>query len=491
MLPTATPSSQGVAGRNIAAFLDALEARGHSPHSFALARHGKLVASGWWTPYSADRVHLVYSLSKSLTATAVALLVDRGLLGLDDPVLDHLAAAAPSGMDRAWTGVTLRHCLTMTLGHDHDSWEDAARLARGLRGPDALVTATLSLPLAAPPGTLFSYNQVATYLASAVVERATGRQVSQVLREHLLDALDIEPIRWHTDPFGRELGFTGAHLRTLDILKIAQLYADGGVRDGVALLPDWWVRSAPRPSGVANLEPGASAEWKLGYGCSFWTCRHGYRGDGAFGQFLLALPEQDAALAITSETADMQGVLECVWEFVVPALAGPGSAEEDARLAARTGTLAQPVPAGSAAVPQAALAGAMDFRRAPGSDLALPYCRVTCAAGADGWEVTLFRDRLPLVTRVGDGRWAQSRWRVTGEGPEIDIPVVAAGGWRDADTFVAEVLLIETPHRILIELDRRTGLADLRWRLFPLMGADPLALAVRPIGSVGPTVDKV
>ena len=117
--------------------------------------------------------------------------------------------------------------------------------------------------------------------------------------------------------------------------------------------------------------------------------------------------------------------------------------------------------------------------------------RVTCAAGADGWEVTLFRDRLPLVTRVGDGRWAQSRWRVTGEGPEIDIPVVAAGGWRDADTFVAEVLLIETPHRIMIELDRRTGLADLRWRLFPLMGADPLALAVRPIGSVGPTVDKV
>lgn len=491
MLPTATPSSQGVAGRTITAFLEALEARGHSPHSFALSRHGRLVASGWWTPYSVDRVHLGYSLSKSLTATAVALLAERGLLGLDDPVLRYLSAAAPPGMDPAWNGVTLRHCLTMTIGHDHDSWEDAARLARALGGRDALVTATLSLPLAATPGTLFSYNQVATYLASAVIERAAGMQVSQVLRAHLLDALKIEPIRWHTDHFGRELGFTGAHLRTLDMLRIAQLYLDGGVLDGVALLPDWWVRSASQPSGVANLEPGASPEWRLGYGLSLWSCTHGYRGDGAFGQFLLVLPEQDAALAITSETADMQGVLECVWEFVLPALEGPGSPGEDVALAARTASLAQPVPAASVGVPDAALDGPMQFRRAPGSDLAISYGRVTCTPSGDGWELTLHRDELPLVTLVGDGRWAQSRWQHPAPGLAFDIPVVAAGGWRDADTFVAEVLLIETPHRILIELDRRTGLADLRWRLFPLMGADPLALAVRPAGAADPTTAKV
>ena len=58
-----------------------------------------------------------------------------------------------------------------------------------------------------------------------------------------------------------------------------------------------------------------------GYCYQFWRSRHNsYRGDGAFGQYALVLPEQDAVIAITSETLDMQGELNLVWKYLLPAM---------------------------------------------------------------------------------------------------------------------------------------------------------------------------
>ncbi len=57
-----------------------------------------------------------------------------------------------------------------------------------------------------------------------------------------------------------------------------------------------------------------------GYGFQFWRCRHGaYRGDGKDGQFCIVLPEQDAVVAITANTGDLQGELNIVWDKLLPA----------------------------------------------------------------------------------------------------------------------------------------------------------------------------
>ena len=84
-LPRSTPSAQGVDAAGLRDFVVALESEGLAPHSLMLARHGQVVAEGWWHPYTAQRPALVYSLSKAVTATAVGLLVGEGRLGLDDP----------------------------------------------------------------------------------------------------------------------------------------------------------------------------------------------------------------------------------------------------------------------------------------------------------------------------------------------------------------------------------------------------------------------
>lgn len=77
-LPRSTPEAHGLASADILAFLAALAQ--HNPHSVMLVRHGHVVAEGWWSPYAPEHPHMLFSLSKSFTATAVGMLVDAGRL---------------------------------------------------------------------------------------------------------------------------------------------------------------------------------------------------------------------------------------------------------------------------------------------------------------------------------------------------------------------------------------------------------------------------
>jgi hypothetical protein len=82
-LPRSTPAEQGADPAAILRFLDAMEEHpGVEMHSLMVIRHGRVVAEGWWAPYSAGRPQLLYSLSKSFTSTAAAFAQAEGLLDL-------------------------------------------------------------------------------------------------------------------------------------------------------------------------------------------------------------------------------------------------------------------------------------------------------------------------------------------------------------------------------------------------------------------------
>ncbi|HTN59873.1 MAG TPA: serine hydrolase, partial [Protaetiibacter sp.] len=89
-LRRSTPSAEGIDAAGVEALLDAFEAHPHiRPHGMVLLRHGAIVAEGWWPPYRADRVQLLYSLSKSFTSTAAGFARAEGLIDLDTPVIDY------------------------------------------------------------------------------------------------------------------------------------------------------------------------------------------------------------------------------------------------------------------------------------------------------------------------------------------------------------------------------------------------------------------
>ena len=64
-------------------------------HSFMLVRNGHVVAETWWAPEAANKPHILWSLSKSFTSTAVGLAVADGKLSIDDKVLKLFPEDAP------------------------------------------------------------------------------------------------------------------------------------------------------------------------------------------------------------------------------------------------------------------------------------------------------------------------------------------------------------------------------------------------------------
>src|SRR3954447_17385116 len=145
LLPRSTPAASGVSSQALGALLDRLDERSVECHSLMVVRRGHVVAEGWWAPYSADRPHLLYSLTKSFTAVAVGLAVTDGLLSLDDRVVDVLPEHVRDDVPAQGRRITVHHLLTMTAGHATDSLEEAWRLE-----PDDLTAGFLRVPFTHP-----------------------------------------------------------------------------------------------------------------------------------------------------------------------------------------------------------------------------------------------------------------------------------------------------------------------------------------------------
>jgi len=117
-LPRNRPEAHGVDPRAILAFLDETRAAGLELHSFMLARGGDVIAEGWWSPYRADRAHMMHSLTKSVAVSGVALALQENLFGIDDKVVSFFPDELPPVVSENLAAMTVRDLLTMRAGHD-------------------------------------------------------------------------------------------------------------------------------------------------------------------------------------------------------------------------------------------------------------------------------------------------------------------------------------------------------------------------------------
>jgi CubicO group peptidase (beta-lactamase class C family) len=469
-LPRSTPAEQQVDPAAILAFLGALEDHpAVEMHSLMVVRHGHVVAEGWWAPYSAQRPHLLYSLSKSFTSTAAAFAQAEGLLDLDDTVISHFPEYDAEITDPRSRSVRVRHVAAMASGHTREMLGEA--IARDAADP---VRGFLLIPPDREPGTVFAYSQPCTYTLASIIQRNSGMPLTEYLRPRLFDPLGIGPAGWSTFPPGREQGFSGLHARTEDVAKLGQLYLQKGQWDGTQLIPAQWVEEATSVQ-VANAgEP--NPDWQQGYGFQFWRSRHGYRGDGAFGQFCVILPEHETVVVTTASTLDMQAMLDALWTHLLPGLgaevAGGGSAQGE--LSARLARLAlPPCPAGAAPADPGALRGEPFPVSALAAGVADAQIRpaltsVEVLPAESGWQLSLIEPSNALTFPVGAGAWTVSS-PVDQNG--ATIPVAASGGWADDGTLRVEVILLETPHRLDLTCTLPARTATAGWRLPPIVGA--------------------
>jgi CubicO group peptidase (beta-lactamase class C family) len=444
-LPRSTPEAQGLSGAALDAFVAALDASDQEIQTVMLLRHGHVVLEEEWSPYRLTDPHLLFSVSKSFTSTAVGLAIEAGLLSLDDPVVSFFDAdELPDTISDNLAAMTIRHLITMTTGHAKDTVEALGRDRR-------MVKVFLGLDVEHEPGTVFVYNSGATYMLSAIVQRLTGERLLDYLRPRLFEPLGASEATWQVSSEGITTGGWGLSLNTESLASFGQLLLQRGAWEGKQLVPAEWFEAA-----TSRQVPNDSEEnpdWHQGYGFQFWRGRHNtYRGDGAFGQFCLIFPEYDAALIITSATFDMQAVLNTVWDHLLPVLEG-----KEVTPVARPSRLELPPPSGPApsgpalsgpALSGPALSGGdgITYRFAE-NEAALESVRLD----ADGTGTFTFSGLEPEATGSLEIVCAPGDWqehRAVGVLREADPATgqrLVTSAHADGDTFVATIRFVETP----------------------------------------------
>lgn len=445
-LPRSTPEAQGISSAAILAFIQTIEQQIDALHSFMLLRHGQVVAEGWWAPYTATEPHMLFSLSKSFTSTAIGLAVAEGRLSVTDHVLSFFPEETPAAVSDNLAAMRVHDLLAMATGHTEDTTPHLRQ------DPDGnWARAFLARPVDREPGTHFVYNSGATYMLSAILQKITGMTLVDYLRPRLFDPLGIDHATWDSCPRGINVGGWGLWITTDSIARFGQLYLQQGQWQGQQLVPADWVAAASAKQVSNGSEP--ASDWAQGYGYQFWRCRHNaYRGDGAFGQYCIVMPDQDVVLAITSGLKDMQAPLNIIWERLLSALGDqplPPDATAQAALTQKLTTLALTPVQGAASSPLAAQVNGRRYHfnatEQKSNNQLLPVIHAVSLTFADDGASFTLHDTLGEQTiRCGYGEWLTGHMTVSQHSVS---PVAVSGAWATADTYVIQYYFYQTPFR--------------------------------------------
>ncbi len=316
-LPRSTPEAEGVSSEGISNYLKAVKQSGQDLHSMMIVRHGKVVAENWFGDNASDKNHIMNSVSKTFTATAIGFAVAENRLKVTDKVISFFPNDLPETVSPYLAELQIRDLLTMSVGHD----QDPTSKIRNQNG--SWERLFLALPIEHKPGTKFVYNTIGTYMLSAIVQKVTGEKVIDYLYPRLFRPLGITSAEWNISPTGVNTGGWGLYIKTEDMAKMGQFFLQKGKWNGKQLLPEAWFDEATSSKITKVPDKGETIDpdWVQGYCYQMWRCRYNaYRADGAAGQFIIVLPDKDAVIVTTANLDDMQAEINLIWEYILPSL---------------------------------------------------------------------------------------------------------------------------------------------------------------------------
>ena len=442
-----TPENAGISSAAVGEYARRLKDGGYGVQGYAIYRHGSIVSEMIASPYKTDDQRHVYSISKSWTGTAVGIAIDEGLISLDDKVISFFPDKLPEKVSDNLAAMTVADLLSMSSGHDPDS--------SGTCIPtDDWVKTYLAYEVKYKPGTHWCYDSCNQYMLCAIIERVTGMSCLDYLRPRLLDPLGIRGVEWDSCPNGINEGGWGIHVSMEDMLKLGITYLNLGEFGGERIFSVDWAR---RASSYKTANAG-TADWSQGYGYTLWRCQHQcFRGDGAYGQLMVVLPEQDAVWIQISEDNRFQEMMDIFWETVYPSMSRdplPENAEALKELRRTEKSFeASPLLSGGDTGSWEA-----DFK-VEGSGA---FDAIKISSSGDTAKITLGLGEKSWSFEAGRGVWL--RTRLEGfpsymyemmQHPHIFLPSHAASCFRrDGDVLALNVQFVDSPHGMSFVIDK-------------------------------------
>ena len=463
-----TPEENGISSEYILDMLDFIQEKGIEVHSLMLAVGDKVIYEAEFAPYHREDLHVLNSLSKLLTVTATGLLVDQGVLSLDDYVLDFFPESVPENVDPMLKSLQVKHLVSMTFGH-------AAPVESQSAGEDSWVEYILGVPLQTAPGTKFLYDGSATQLMSAIITKVTGKTNEEVLRDTgFLEALDIQDIYWSVTKDGFSNGAGGARMRVEDLLKLGILYMNGGLWNGQRVLSEDWCNKALGYDIVVEYE---------GYtGYAFhWTNKDcGYiHATGAYGQHILIDPELNLTVAFVGAIKAIPQDIPVKY-LIKPTLKDGADRHYDGaryqELLARTEALTLMYDAEATTSPLEAVVGGRTYA-AGGDDLT----GLRLDFDDDAVTLTLCNEAGETTIAAGKSQWtsgAADMSAVRLHGGCMDQENITANAqWVDDATLQMTVFFTNMPYRDTLTLTFADDGASVRLDKETNIGDDPHSFA--------------
>ncbi len=271
--------------------------------AFIVIKNDKIVYENYFNVFSRDSIVTSFSVAKSFASTLVGIAIDEGLIkDVSDPITKYLPEL--QARDERFSQITIRDLLLMSGGLKYE--EDAPERDDEITyyHPNLRKAALEETKIVAPPGSYFLYNNYNPLLIGMILERATGKTVSEYLQEKIWQPIGMEyPGSWSTDSemYQFEKMESGINARAIDFAKFGRLFLNRGKWDDKQIISSTWVDEATQPEAMAQRYYPA---WQFfrseeGYYKYFWWGKTRTNGKSDFfamgnkGQYIYVSPQKN------------------------------------------------------------------------------------------------------------------------------------------------------------------------------------------------------
>lgn len=269
-------------------------------HNVLIIKNGYIVAEQYYSAYTADSLHPIYSCTKSITSALMGIAMDEGYIeSVDEKVIDYFPEHEFENPSEQKDNINIENLLTMSAGFEWFEMEypydnDQNTFYQWIRSDDR-IQFVLDLPLVTLPGEAFNYNTGISHVLSAIIQRSTGIRTDLFAKEHLFEPIGISDYQWHIDSKNIATGGHGLRLSPRDMAKIGYLYLKHGIWEGEQIVPENWIEA----SSMAHIQRKYIPEFYYGY--HWWVKPNSYyNAVGANGQWIFIIPDYDLVVVFTN-----------------------------------------------------------------------------------------------------------------------------------------------------------------------------------------------
>ena len=355
MFEKITPEQAGISSRHIADFISYLNRRGMVMHSVLLLRAGKLYGEYYWSPFTQDFCHRMYSQTKSYVSIAIGLLEEEGKLSLDDKIYDYFTDRAPENVPDYIKQQTIRNMLMMCTAAEPDYWFISD-------DPDRTHIYMSARFKPYPAGTVWAYDSEGSQTLACLVERLSGMKLLDYLKMKLFDKMGtFRTAHILETRNGDSWGDSALICTSRDMASFAQLVMHYGEWEGERLMNERYLREATAKQTSNSSNAIYHPSYSYGYGYQIWrTEQNGFMFNGLGCQLTIMLPDRDMIFVCTADNQGNEGaeplIINAYFDYIVNHMTDSplaADAEAEAMLKDMTSDLKIPGAIGAVTMPLA------------------------------------------------------------------------------------------------------------------------------------------